>query len=272
MTPRDDPTQPDPPEDSPGDPDPEQPMADAAPEDLKDDSPPEWWEDPRMPWQGKPTTADKRCWAAFMLLGVYGLVMVPLRPLILGMSTYALAAISGSTVAMVDIGAGLKLGGEPHWWFWLVVASLSVMKFDWIFWWAGRLWGHGMIEVIGGRSRWAAKMGRHAERLAERFGGLATFLVWVVPLLPSAVVFVFVGMSKMKLRTFLIINFIGAFTNRAIYMYLGYRIGEPAKDVVDVIQKYSLYISIVLIVVIVFKSVRSSRRPQTTETAPPETS
>lgn len=213
-----------------------------------------------MPWQGKPSKSDMRCWIAFMLLGVYGLAMVPLRPLILGLSTYALAVISGSTVAMVDIGAGLRLGGEPHWWLWLVIASLSVMKFDWIFWWAGRLWGHGMIEVIGGRSRWAARMGHHAERLAERFGWLATFLVWVIPFVPSAVVFVFVGMSRMRLRTFLIIDFLGALTNRAVYFYLGYRIGEPAKDVVDVMQKYSLYISIALVVVIVIKSVRSSRQ------------
>lgn len=230
-----------------------------APERDKD-APLEWWEDPRMPWSGKPSTADKRCWVAFMLLGVYGLAMIPLRPLILGMSTYALATISGSTIAMVDIGAGLSLGGEPHWWFWLVVATLSVMKFDWIFWWAGRLWGHGMIEVVGGRSRWAARMGHHAERLAERFGGIAIVLVWLIPFVPSAVVFVFVGMSRMKLRTFLIIDFFAALANRSIYFYLGYRIGEPAKDVVDVMQKYSMYISIALVVVIVIKSVRSSRQ------------
>lgn len=220
----------------------------------------EWWDDPRLPWKGEPTAADKRCWIAFALLGVYGLVMLPLRPLILGMSTYALAIITGSTIAMVDIGAGLRLGGEPQWWMWVTIAALSVMKFDWIFWWAGRLWGRGMIEIIAGRSRWAARTAHHAERLAERFGGIATYLVWLIPFLPSAVVFAFVGAARMRLRTFLIIDFLGALTNRLFYFYLGYRIGEPAKDAVSLIARYSTYITIAIVVLIMIKSMRDSRK------------
>lgn len=221
---------------------------------------PEWWEDPRMPWSGEPTKADKRCWIAFMLLGVYGLVMLPLRPTILALDPHALAVVSGSSIAMVDIGAGLRLGGESLWWMWLMIAALSLIKFDWIFWWAGKLWGRGMIEVIAGRSRWAARTARYAEMLAKRFGPLATFLVVLIPFLPSAVVFVLVGGAGMRLRTFLIIDYLASLTNRAIYLYLGYRLGQPAKDVVDVIQKYSTWITIALVVLIVVKSVRDSRR------------
>ncbi|YAL82221.1 DedA family protein [Dermacoccaceae bacterium W4C1] len=222
----------------------------------------EWWDDPRMPWQGEPSTADKRCWTAFMLLGIYGMVMIPLRPKILALDPHALVTISGSTIGVIDIGAGLRLGGENLWWMWLLIAALSLIKFDWIFWWAGRLWGRGMIEVIAGRSRWAARTAHHAERLAERFGSLATFLVVLIPFLPSAVVFVFVGSAGMSLRRFLVIDYLASLVNRAFYLYLGYRLGQPAKDVVDVIQKYSTWIMIALVIVVVVNSVRQSRRSQ----------
>ena len=74
-------------------------------------------------------------WVHALLWGplILATTLLPLRPLILGMSTYALAIITGSTIAMVDIGAGLRLGGEPQWWMWVTIAALSVMKFDWIF-------------------------------------------------------------------------------------------------------------------------------------------
>lgn len=223
----------------------------------------EWWEDPRLPWKGKPSRTDLWCWGAISLIGIYGLVTLPLRPVILGLNPYALAAVNGSSIAMVDIGAGLRLGGEPHWWFGLLLATLSVMKFDWIFWWAGRLWGHGMIEVIAGRSRWAARTAHHAERLARRFGSVALFLVWFIPFVPSAIVYAFVGNARMSLKKFLLIDFLGALGNRAIYFYLGYRIGEPAKDVVDLIGKYSWYISIALIIGIFASSALRGRRGAT---------
>ncbi|WP_169787680.1 DedA family protein [Luteipulveratus mongoliensis] len=220
----------------------------------------EWWEDPRMPWKGKPGRADLWCWGAISLIGIYGLVTLPLRPILLSLNPYALAAVNGSSIAMVDIGADVKLGDEPYWWIGMLLASLSVIKFDWIFWWAGRLWGHGIIEVIAGRSRWAARTAHHAERLAHRFGAPALFLVWFIPFIPSAIVYAFLGNARMKLRTFLLIDFLGALCNRAVYVYLGYRIGEPAKDVVNLISKYSWYISIALIVGIFVSSALRARK------------
>lgn len=223
----------------------------------------QWWDDPRLPWQGKPSAADKRCWGAFILLGVYGLVMIPLRWLILGQSIYAAVVITGSSIGLIDIGAGVKLGGEPLWWMWWIIAAVSMIKFDWIFWWAGRLWGKGFIEVMAGRSRWAARTAHHAERLAERYGGIAVFLSYLIPFLPSPIVFAFVGSARMRLRTFLVIDFLGSLTQRAIFVYLGYAIGESAKDIVDQITKYSTWITIALVVLIMARSMRSARQDPT---------
>lgn len=218
------------------------------------------WDDPRMPWGGEATAEDKRAWWAIIALGLYGIAMMPLRPIILGMSTYALATITGSAIAMVDIGAGIALGVESTWWLWLVIASLSIIKFDWIFWWAGKLWGHAMIEMIAGRSRWAARTARHAEALARRYGIAAVFIVGLIPFLPASVVYAFVGSAGMRLRTFLIVDLLSALVNRSIWMFLGYQIGDPAKRLVDLIDKYSWYIALAILAVIIIKSIRDAHR------------
>ncbi|NHN54253.1 DedA family protein [Calidifontibacter sp. DB0510] len=219
-----------------------------------------WWDDPRMPWQGKPTQADLRCWAAIALLGVYGIAMLPLRPVLLGLNSYLLACVTGSNIAMVDIGARLRIGPEPWWWAGLLAAALTSIKFDWVFWWAGKLWGHRIIEVWGGRSRWAARTGRYAEQLARRFGGPAVFLVWFIPFVPSAIVNAFVGDVGMRLRKFLLIDFAAAVVYRGIWMYVGYRVGQPAHDLVTTIARYSNYLAIATLVVVFFGVWNRQRR------------
>ena len=68
----------------------------------------------------------------------------------------------------------------------------------------------------------------------------------------------------MRLRTFLLIDIVGAASTRGAYIYLGYRIGQPAVDVVAVIAKYSLYLSLVLLVGVIVSAVQQSRRRSAT--------
>lgn len=222
----------------------------------------EWWEDPNLPWQGIPTRADKLCWLSIALLGVYGIVLLPLRPILLGLDSYVLAFVTGSNIAMADIGAKLATGHEPWWWVAWIAASLTSIKFDWIFWWAGKLWGHNIIKVMSGRSKWAAKTGAAAERLACRFGGPAIFLAWFIPFIPGAIVAAFVGDVGMKLRRYMAIDLFAALVYRGLWMYLGFRIGEPAKDLVNVIARYANYFAIVMLVFIFVTTFMRARKQQ----------
>ena len=74
---------------------------------------------------------------------------------------------------------------------------------------------------------------------------------WFVPFLPSAIVYAFVGDVGMRLRKFLLLDFIAAVLYRGLWMYLGFVIGQPAKDFVNVLAKYSFYISIAAVVLVV---------------------
>jgi membrane protein DedA with SNARE-associated domain len=227
---------------------------------------PEWWEDPRMPWKGKPGRADILCWVGFSVSGIIGLIMIPLRPVLIGHSPLALVAITGSRSGLVTSGALASVGRADWWLIALVLGIVSSMKWDPLFWWAGRLWGRGMIDVVAGRSRWAARTADKAEWLGRRFGIPAVLLCYILPL-PAAVVYATVGMAGMRLRTFILVDLLGSALICSFYVWLGFRLGQRAVTIVDVIAKYSGYISIALIAFIVINGILQANKQRSTAAA-----
>ena len=235
-----------------------EPEPSGPPEDVQQDDPPkEWWDDPRMPWKGKPSRSDVWCWVAFSLTGVYALVLLPLRPVLLGANPYLLAALGGSRVSAVTIGA-LAATGVGFWPLGLLLGTFGAIKFDALYWWAGKLWGRGLLEMVSGRSARAARNAARAERLAQRFGVLAIVITYLIPL-PSAVVYATVGAAGMRLRTFLLVDALTAATTRGLLIWLGYAIGQPAVEVLEVVARYSWYLSIALLAGVLVTTVRQSR-------------
>jgi membrane protein DedA with SNARE-associated domain len=228
----------------------------------QDAAEPPWWQDPRMPWSGPPTRSDLLCWAGIALSGVLTLATVPLRPVLLAQNPLALAALSGSRIVMVSLGALAAVGRMDLWWLGLVLGTLSVVKYDPLFWWAGRLWGRGLLRMVtGSASPRAARGAARAERLAARWGVPAILLTYAVPLVPSTIVSATVGAAGMSLRRFLLANLAGAFATRCLYMYLGYRIGQPVVDVLETVDRYLLWVSLGLVVVVVVSAARRARTP-----------
>jgi membrane protein DedA with SNARE-associated domain len=188
------------------------------------------------------------------------LILLPFRPVLLAQNPLALAALSGSRTVMVTLGALASVGRMDLWWLGLLLGTLSQVKFDPLYWWAGRLWGQGLLRVLAGSSSpRAARNAARAERLAARWGVTAILLTYVVPVLPSPVVSASVGAAGMSLRTFLLAQLAGAFVTRCLYLYLGYRIGQPIVDVLQTVDRYLLWVSLGLLVVVVVGVVRSSR-------------
>lgn len=216
-----------------------------------------------MPWKGKPGRQDIACWIMFSLTGVYALVMMPLRPVIFAASPYVLAGITGSRTAVVTIGA-LTAVQDTLWPLGLALATIAIMKFDWLYFWAGKLWGRGLLEVIANpkqpsdsgnalldrrsraKARRSARRVERGEQIARKLGPFAIFATYLLPL-PSAVIFAALAATGMRWRTFLIVNAVSAFVTRAGFMYLGYLLGEPAVEVVRIIADYSWYLSLAIL-------------------------
>lgn len=220
----------------------------------------EWWDDPAMPWKHKPERADVACLSWFGVVAVFSLILLPIQAWLIANYPHILAMISGGRVSVAATGARASVG-EITWWPWvLVVASILSLKFDWIYWWAGKLWGRGMIEVWAGKSDRARRNYQRAERWASKMGWLGIFLAYLplpLPLMP--VVFVLAGASGMSLRKFLIIDYVASLVWMLGFFWLGWSVGQPAVDVLNEYGRISVWVVIAILAFTVISIVRRGR-------------
>lgn len=234
-----------------------------------------------MPWKHKPGRSDIACLAWLGGLGVFSMLMLPLRAWLMGSPDRIplLVALTGSRTGTAMLGAVVRTGDYAvSWdlgghliaisWVWPMIAAVIMScKFDWIYWWAGKLWGKGIINIIvGDRGERAQRNADRAANLTHKYSTLAIALTYV-PFLPfpTPVVHAALGMAGTSLTRFLALDLFFALISRAGYMYLGYRIGEPAVGFLEVYGQYAWYVSIGLIVVIFAGMWWRSRRKRAQE-------
>src|SRR5258708_2714768 len=97
------------------------------------------WDDPRLPWNGKPRAADILCWLAIVLSGLFHWVLLPLRVSLVGTHPVVAELLNGGTESIISAAAFARAGnGTPAV---VVLAAIpGLMKSDALYWWAGRLW------------------------------------------------------------------------------------------------------------------------------------
>ena len=215
------------------------------------------YDDPRIPWSGKARRVDILCWAGIMLSGIFYWATLPFRASLVGTRPVLLELLNGSTEAIVAAAAFARVGHGT-----LIVVLLAALfgliKFDPLFWWAGRLWGERVIVLLGGRRNRGAKYMARVQRWGRKFTWPAVVISPFLPI-PSAIIFVIVGWAGMRLLTFIILDALGTLLWVGLLAGLGYALGHHAVVVAQTISHYGLWISIGLIVVIVFFQVRSQR-------------
>ncbi len=221
----------------------------------------EWWEDPSLPWKHRPGRSDIAClgWVGFM--GVFGLAMLPLRSWLLGLDPWLLVSLTGSRTGAAALGAIERVGADRPWLLALAFGVLMSIKFDWVFWWAGKLWGRGMIEVWAGQSPRAARQYERAERWARRFGWLGMFIAYIpIPLPLMQVIFVLAGAQGWSLKRFLGLDALASLVWLLFYVGFGWVVGEPAVVLLRAYAKVASYVAIVLLVVVVGSIIARNRR------------
>jgi len=213
--------------------------------------------DPRVPWAGKPGRADILCWAGITLSGIFYWAMLPFRASLVGTHPVLLELLNGSTEAIIAAAAFARIGHGT-----LVVVLLAaipgIMKFDPLYWWAGRLWGERIIALLSGRRNRGAKYMGRVQRWGRKFTWPAVVISPFLPI-PNAIIFVIAGWAGMRLLTFIILDIIGTLLWAGTLAGLGYALGHHAVVVAQTISHYGLWISIALIVVVIVTQVRSQR-------------
>jgi membrane-associated protein len=219
------------------------------------------WSDPRLPWEGKPRRVDIACWAAITLSGLYYLVLLPFRVSLVGTHPVVLVLLNGSTEAIVSAAAFARVGHGSL--FVVLLASIpGLMKFDIIYWYAGRLWGERLIHLFaGGRERQRRRSERFVARV-NRWGRWFTYpAVIIAPFLPlpNVLIYGMAGWTGMSWVTFLVLDAIGSLAWAGMLAGLGYALGQHAVSVAQTVSKYGLWVSIAIVILVVAGQMRSAR-------------
>ena len=219
------------------------------------------WSDPRLPWEGKPRRVDILCWAAIVLSGLYYLAILPWRASLLGTHPLVSVLLNGSTEAIVSSAAFARVGHGSL----IVVLLVSIpgqMKFDLIYWWAGRLWGEKIINLFAGRSERQRRRGLKFVARVNRWGRWFTWPAVVIsPFLPvpNAIVYAVAGWTGMSWVTFLVLDAIGSLAWAGMLAGLGYALGQRAVSVAETVSKYGLWVTIAIVVLVVAGQMRGAR-------------
>jgi|SRR5215469_2801660 len=221
---------------------------------------------PRLPWDGKPRAADIICWLGLVFSGVFYWALLPLRVSLVGTHPVAAELLSGSSESIISAAAFASIGKGT-----LAVVLLAaipgLIKFDALFWWAGRLWGERFVMALPGSRRVARHMTR-IQQTGRRFTWPAMVISAFLPI-PRAIILVIAGWTGMRLVIFLVLDTIGALLWTGLLAGLGYSLGHRAVVAAQTVSHYSWWFTIAIVALAVMLIVRAQRRPTTVPTAPP---
>lgn len=202
------------------------------------------WPDRYKPWRGRATRADKLLMGAFTAMLLLGFATKPLKPFLLASHPVALELLSGDLIS-IGVAAAFARIGETTIWLVVAAGAIGMVKFDWLMWWAGRVWGEGMIRMVTTSER-AQRFAARATELSPWIVGLAVAAA-ILPGIPTPIVYAMAGMAGMRLATFLILDLAGALAMTGLVAGLGYELGQNAVDVVLVIDRFASIVSMSII-------------------------
>ena len=200
---------------------------------------------PWRPWHGRARARDLLCLAGLVLSALYGFAMIPLTPGLIATRPVLLELLSGSTSSVVAAGAFVEIESKLQLTVVVAAAVPGMMKFDLLFWWAGVLWGHRIVELLARRSRRAATFARRAEQRGSRFAGTAVLLSPFLPV-PTPLIYAAAGWAGLRLIPFVACDLIGSAAWAALLAVLGSLLGTSGVAAANLVSRSALITMIVL--------------------------
>lgn len=196
------------------------------------------------PWRGKPARADKVLLG--LAIGVPAVLMatMPLRPFLLADHPVLLAFLTGSH-ASVGAGAAFASIGTLPLWLIIVAGVIGKIKIDWLLWLIGRRWGKSIVHFL--------VQGERARELADKAETMNPWIMrTLIPLsylpgVPAGIPHVLAGATGMRLRTYLLLDTLGALMITTVVATIGFTSGQTGVDIVLLIDKYALWCMIAII-------------------------
>ncbi len=189
-------------------------------------------------------------WLVGLVLGLLWSFLVPfLAPYFLAKHTLAVEALGGTTLSMVTAG-GLARAHRLSLALALVAPLLAALRASPFYWWAGRRYGHYLVDIFSSRSPHAQKMARRAEVTFQRLGPWAVVFAYFLPI-PNGLIFAMAGWAGMGFSIFLLLSLVDALFYSAVMVALGYFLGQEAITTARLVTEYAFALVIVAAVFLV---------------------
>ena len=199
------------------------------------------------PWHGPPRVRDVLCATAIAVSAVYAVATIPLTPALIATHPVLLELLTGSTSSIVAGGAFSDVDTRLQLILVIAAALPGMMRFDWVYWWAGRLWGHRIVEKLGQRSPRSAALARIAETRGRRYAGPLVAVAAFLPDGASTAVYAAAGWAGLPLLWFIFFDAIGSAAWTALLAGCGYWLGSEGVALANLVSRYA-FVSICVIV------------------------
>jgi len=209
--------------------------------------PPGGW----RPWHGKPRTRDVLCLLAIVVSAVYALATIPLTPELISSHPVLLEVLTGGTSSIISAGAYADVDNKLQLAVVVVAALPGIMRFDWVYWWAGRLWGHRIVERLGQRSPRMARLAGLAETRGRRWAGPLVALAAFLPGGASTAVYAAAGWAGLPLLAFVLWDTLGSAAWISVVAFSGYLLGSDGVQLAGLVSRYALVTIIVLVIALI---------------------
>ena len=203
------------------------------------------------PWHGRPRARDVLCVLAIAVSAVYAVAAIPLTPALIASHPVLLELLTGSTSSIISAGAYADVGSKLQLTLVVAAALPGIMRFDWVYWWAGKLWGHRIVERLGQRSPRMARLAGLAEARGRRWAGPLVALAAFLPGGASVAVYAAAGWTGLPLLAFVLWDTLGSAAWISVVALGGYLLGSDGVTLAVLASRYATVTIIVLVVMLV---------------------
>jgi membrane protein DedA with SNARE-associated domain len=199
------------------------------------------------PWHGRPRARDVLCFLAIAVSAVYAVATIPLTPALIASHPVLLELLTGGTSSIVAAGAFSDVNTKLQLALVVVAALPGIMRFDWVYWWAGKLWGHRIVERLGHRSPRTARLAQIAETRGRRWAGPLVALAAFLPGGASTAVYAAAGWAGLPLLPFVLWDTLGSAAWISLLAAFGYLLGTNGVYLAGLVSRYALVTICVLV-------------------------
>lgn len=207
-----------------------------------------------------PDRTDKLILLYLTAVTILMFVLMPLRVWLLNNPVPYALLVGGYTSAIVG-GAQAAAGGVAAWVV-VICALVGALKGVPLWWLIGRKWGVEYLNLMVGNSKRMRRWANRLDNLRPRTL-LAVVFISYIPFMPTLVIAnLLAGIRGVRFPIFLAVNAAGVLVRNSVFAYLGTQYGEAVIAVVDQVNRYALWITLALVVVTLWSSMKSHRVPR----------